>query len=511
MRIAKSATDSLTEEATTGSPAQYIGARVFGAVVGVSLLALAAGQAQAASRTLSLYHVHTKERITVTYWKDGRFLRSGLRKLNWFLRDWRRNVAVRIDPRTIDLIWKLHKDLGSKKPIQIISGHRSARTNAMLRRIGRRVARRSRHITGQAIDFRFPDVPMWKVRNLALAYGIGGVGYYRANNFVHVDTGNVRHWPRISPRRYAAIVRKYRRLIGRGWKRHGGDIMVASRGTSKRTNFNRNASLLATRAKIAELKKKIARAEARKARKGKAVARNAAKTAPKAPVPLPGVKPVEAIKPAAKPEARPAATVVAAAPRPRPRPYEVLVLAASRMEVTPAAAPATLTNFARPGSARDPIGIVIASLPQDEQIEHKRARAYPRVRRDGKGDLAVALVSGAATHVPTLDRRMPGARTAAGKGDPLVNIGMTAQAMIRRDGAPYLQAPGKPAVSAATAAVWPVRLRGTNGAKPRKQRVNRAEKGDLLTSAALPPAKVRKAAFRYGALQAADLRPFTFR
>ncbi len=500
------------EEKTAGSArgavAPATAAKVFSALFGVVLLGASASGAGAASRTISMYHIHTKERITVTYWRDGRYIPSALRKLNWFLRDWRKKKAVRMDPRTIDLIWKLHEDLGSKETIHIICGHRSAATNAMLRRIGRRVARRSRHITGQAIDFKFPDVPQWKVRNLALAYGIGGVGYYGEgrNGFVHVDTGNVRHWPRLPQYKLARIIGKYRKLIGRGWKRGGGDIMVAAR--SRRGNFNRHgraavgtADKQVLQRQIAALKNRIRQAEA---------ARKAGTKKPAAPIPLPGVKPV----------------LVASAdgvgsgavkPVPRPRPYEVLVLAASRMEITPASAPATMTNFASRNEADDPIGIVIANLPEDDTatgvpIEggaRKARRAYPRVLRSGKGDLAVALVSGEVGNVPVLDNL--GARKQAvgtdGKGDLRLRLGMTPEELSRRDGAPLLQK-----TNHATSVFWPgVKAdagRGASGAGP--QRVNRSGKGDLLTSARTPE-KVRKTALEVGALQVGNIKPATFR
>ena len=434
-------------------------ARLLAAVLGVTVLGISAATAGAEERTISMYHIHTKERITITYWKDGHFIPSALRKLNWFLRDWRKNKAVRMDPRTIDLIWKLHADLGSKEPVHIICGHRSAATNAMLRRIGRKVARRSRHITGQAIDFKFPDVPTWKVRNLALAYGIGGVGYYGRNGFIHVDTGRVRHWPRMPQYRLASIIRKYRRYIGRGWKSGNDYIMVARRKTQ-------------SHARVAAHLPKL----------------------PKRPVALPGVPKLAAVDTSA----RGANNGGTAVPTPRPRPYEVLVLAASRMEVTPASAPATVTNFDR-GPSRDPIGIVIASLPQ-ETSGHETA-AYPRVNREAKSDLAVALLNGTARHLPVVDNLQRVAST--GKSG---RLGMAPSALKARDGAPYL---GK---VASAAMYWPG-LKGQNqdsGSHRGPQRVNRAGKGDLLTSMSVLP-QVRAAALRTGAEAVGKLQPLSFR
>src|SRR4029079_15181276 len=97
------------------------------------------------TRTLSLYHVHTKESLTITYKVDGRYIPSALEKINYLLRDWRRKEVIRIDPKTIDLMWELHADLGSTRPVHIICGYRSPRTNAFLQRLGRHGAQKSPH------------------------------------------------------------------------------------------------------------------------------------------------------------------------------------------------------------------------------------------------------------------------------------------------------------------------------------------------------------------------------
>jgi len=182
--------------ALSGVLAAAIGASVWFGVPHVS----AGGE----TRTISLYHVHTGESLTVTYKVDGRYIPSALERINRLLRDWRRNEVITIDPKTIDLVWELHADLGSQAPVHIICGYRSPRTNAFLRRIGRNVARNSQHMLGKAIDLYFPDVPTEKIRNSALVRQVGGVGYYRSaggpSGFLHVDSGHGRHWgPYISP------------------------------------------------------------------------------------------------------------------------------------------------------------------------------------------------------------------------------------------------------------------------------------------------------------------------
>ncbi len=162
------------------------------------------------TRTISMFFTHTKEHLEITYKRNGRYVPSAMRKINEFLRDWRADKPIRIDPELVDLLWELHDELGSKKPIHIISGFRARSTNKMLKRIGRRVASRSLHIQGKAADVYFPDVPISKVREAALLREKGGVGYYPRSGkygFVHVDTGNVRHWPRMSKDKLAALFR----------------------------------------------------------------------------------------------------------------------------------------------------------------------------------------------------------------------------------------------------------------------------------------------------------------
>ncbi len=158
-------------------------------------------------RRLRLFHVHTRELLAVTYKRDGRYIPSAMAQLDYFLRDWRSNSFVSISGETIDLLWELHNELGSNQPIHIISGFRSAQTNALLKRIGRNVSNRSEHILGRAIDVQFPDVPLKVLRNRALVRQAGGVGYYPAGNggFVHINSGRMRHWPGISRTELAEI------------------------------------------------------------------------------------------------------------------------------------------------------------------------------------------------------------------------------------------------------------------------------------------------------------------
>ncbi len=172
----------------------------------VALGTLVANNATAVpgARTISFFSPHTKQSVTVTYKRYGQYIPAAMRKINYILRDWRTDQVVRMDPKLVDLLWEIHKNLGSRKPIHVLSGFRSQKTNAMLRRRSRGVSRFSRHMFGMAADVRFPDISLERLRNSAMLRQRGGVGYYRGS-FVHVDVGTVRHWPRMSKRQLAKL------------------------------------------------------------------------------------------------------------------------------------------------------------------------------------------------------------------------------------------------------------------------------------------------------------------
>jgi uncharacterized protein YcbK (DUF882 family) len=159
------------------------------------------------TRTLSMFNIHTKETITVTFKKDGKYDPEALKQLNHFMRDWRLDKERDMDPELIDLIWTLHRQLGSNVPVNLVCGYRTSTTNESLRRKGGGQAKASQHILGKAADIVFPDVAVKTLRNSALIEEWGGVGYYPTSGvpFVHVDTGRVRMWPRIPRLELAAL------------------------------------------------------------------------------------------------------------------------------------------------------------------------------------------------------------------------------------------------------------------------------------------------------------------
>jgi len=145
-------------------------------------------------RSLAFTHLHTGERLAVEYFSKGAYLPDALRAVDQLLRDFRTDEVHEIDPGLLDLLHGLTGATASRRPYEVISGYRSPATNQMLRRRSEGVAAGSLHMVGQAIDIRLEDVPLARLRKAALALRGGGVGYYPAPNFVHVDTGRVRAW-----------------------------------------------------------------------------------------------------------------------------------------------------------------------------------------------------------------------------------------------------------------------------------------------------------------------------
>jgi uncharacterized protein YcbK (DUF882 family) len=185
---------------------RFVAARA-GYACGLTVLLLLFGSralqnavAEGDTRTISLHHIHTDEDITITFKRDGRYDEAALEKLNWFLRDWRKSEATKMDPHLIDLVWEVQREAGNKAPIWVVCGYRSPQTNAMLRHRSAGVARFSQHMLGRAMDFYIPGVDLEHLREIGLRLARGGVGFYPTSGspFVHMDTGSVRMWPRMT-------------------------------------------------------------------------------------------------------------------------------------------------------------------------------------------------------------------------------------------------------------------------------------------------------------------------
>ena len=164
------------------------------------LLVGTARTASAETRTLNIEFVHTGEKASITFKRNGRYDPKGLKQLNYILRDWRRNEPTKMDPRLFDLVWEVYKRSGGKGYIKAVSGYRSPQTNAMLRSRSKGVAKESQHMRGTAMDFYIPGVSLKTIRENGVKLQAGGVGYYpnSGSPFVHLDVGGVRAWPRMN-------------------------------------------------------------------------------------------------------------------------------------------------------------------------------------------------------------------------------------------------------------------------------------------------------------------------
>jgi uncharacterized protein YcbK (DUF882 family) len=144
---------------------------------------------------LRLYHTHSQQHLDVVYRRGAEYVPDALSKLDMFLRDSRTGDVHHFDPRVFDLLADLTAASGrTDTEINIICGYRSPVTNEFLRTHTSGVAKNSLHMQAEAIDIRLPGVKTSQLRDIALGLGRGGVGYYRASDFIHVDVGRVRHW-----------------------------------------------------------------------------------------------------------------------------------------------------------------------------------------------------------------------------------------------------------------------------------------------------------------------------
>jgi uncharacterized protein YcbK (DUF882 family) len=435
-------------------------------------LSAPASMATGESRTIAFYHVHTKENITVTYMKDGRYIPSAMKKINYLMRDWRRDSVVNIDPKTVDLIWELHEDLGSQRPVHIVCGFRSPKTNSFLKRIGRNVARHSQHMNGKAIDFYFPDVPTQKIRNSALVRKVGGVGYYRSSGgptgFLHVDTGKVRHWgPRISKSQMAQIMREGERTLGKR-ARQGGSFAVASEqatATKKSGSFmgwltGKNRQVAPDAAQVAAPPLPTATPEVTSevntvyAGLGDDLA-NLSKEAAVTPA-KPRLKVVQEPPPQVGDEdefddgdiAELSATIAGEVkaerpegvndgypvPIPRLKPIEIMMMAAANMNIEPASAePDSLLVSAKRSPVKAPLKGVVKTDPV-EQLIIEQAFAEQQTNAEGKGDFAAEIRDGVAVNVPVI--RPVLIASAVDEVSWWPELLASSDALLRRNGAP---------------------------------------------------------------------------
>jgi uncharacterized protein YcbK (DUF882 family) len=166
--------------------------------LGAAAAALGVGRPAAAvnlaAHRLSFFHIHTAEKLTITYREHGVLIPGALTEINRYLRDFRTEQIHDIDVALLDALHELYMTFEARGNFEVISGYRSPRTNEALRHVTSGVAEHSFHIEGRAIDVRLTSAKTHVLRDAGIALRAGGVGYYPDSNFVHLDTGAVRSW-----------------------------------------------------------------------------------------------------------------------------------------------------------------------------------------------------------------------------------------------------------------------------------------------------------------------------
>lgn len=147
-----------------------------------------------ASRRIHLVNAHTWDNLDVVYYTHGIYIDENIVRLNHLMRDRRANASISMDTSLYDQLLRLQLALGTDEPVHILSGYRTPETNAKMRRRSPGVAKFSLHMEGRAADLYIPGIPVDKLHQAAVDMHAGGVGLYSNSNFVHVDTGTLRHW-----------------------------------------------------------------------------------------------------------------------------------------------------------------------------------------------------------------------------------------------------------------------------------------------------------------------------
>lgn len=176
--------------------------RLLGAFAGVAVLSAAPVYANAAAfirgagdvRRISMRNKRTGETLDTIYWIEGKYINPALEQINYFMRDWRHNKVISYDRRNIDILAASHRLMETTEPYTLLSGYRSAATNASLRASNRGVASNSYHIKGMAADVRLASRSVSQMTAAGKACNSGGIGKYNGSNFVHMDCGPVRSW-----------------------------------------------------------------------------------------------------------------------------------------------------------------------------------------------------------------------------------------------------------------------------------------------------------------------------
>lgn len=163
-------------------------------IAAASLFSPVFAATDAPERRLFLYNPHTKEHLDRVYYSGGRYLVKVLLEANHFFRDHRSGQSAHMDLDLLDILHAVAQQIGVEPRYEVVSGYRSPRTNARLRRRMPGVAKRSYHLQGRAADVRLEGASIRDLGAASRQLAMGGVGTYLSSGFVHLDTGPVRSW-----------------------------------------------------------------------------------------------------------------------------------------------------------------------------------------------------------------------------------------------------------------------------------------------------------------------------
>lgn len=144
--------------------------------------------------TLDLYNAHFDEHLTVRYRDpDGHYEPQALARIERFFRSRSDGASGPVSLRLIELI-DFVQDRWRPTRLTLVSGYRSPEFNQTLRAGGHRVAQSSLHTEGLAADLQPAGVDLQRLWHELRALEVGGVGLYRKDGFLHIDSGRPRFW-----------------------------------------------------------------------------------------------------------------------------------------------------------------------------------------------------------------------------------------------------------------------------------------------------------------------------
>jgi yegA len=145
------------------------------------------------NRTLSVYRTDSKEKVSVTFFKDGKYDLDAYARLCWVFRDVKdQNRWIKMDVDLLNSAWALQEWQRYKSNtdpwLNVNSAFRTSRRNARIEG----AARDSQHTKGRALDVTMTGVSIKELANRARYLNVGGVGVY--GTFLHMDSWHEREW-----------------------------------------------------------------------------------------------------------------------------------------------------------------------------------------------------------------------------------------------------------------------------------------------------------------------------